>query len=229
MGKPQGQGSEGGEGGMTFTVINAPQRSPEWFAARLGRLTGSRAGDMLATIKSGEAAARRDLRTQLVCERLTGTVQEEPFINAAMQRGIDCEPLAFAAYEAHTGQVVERTGFLAHTDLMAGCSLDGHIGDFVGLIECKCPKSATHLKYLRGKVAPIEYAPQITHNLWITGAEWCDFVSFDDRFPPELSLFVARVNRADVDLKAYELAARLFLSEVDKEVDTLRGLARAAA
>jgi hypothetical protein len=123
-----------------FAVIDAPQRSPEWFAARLGRLTGSRAADMLATIKSGEAAARRDLRMQLVCERLTGQSQEEPFVNAAMQRGIDCEPLAFAAYEAQTGQVVNRTGFLAHTGYMVGCSLDGHVGDFEGLVECKCPQ-----------------------------------------------------------------------------------------
>src|SRR5512138_1556915 len=114
----------------SFRIVDAEQRSPAWFQARVGRLTGSRAGDMLATIKSGEAAARRDLRTQLVCERLTGQVQEEAFIDAAMQRGIDCEPLAFAAYEAHTGTLVQRSGFLAHDTHMAGCSLDGHVGEF---------------------------------------------------------------------------------------------------
>src|SRR5690348_5803085 len=131
---------------MNFTIIDAEQRSPAWFAARLGRLTGSRAADMLATIKSGEAAARRDLRLQLVCERLTGAAQEDPFVNAAMLRGIECEPLAFAAYEARTGLLAQRTGFLAHTSIMAGCSLDGHIGQFDGLLEVKCPKSATHLR-----------------------------------------------------------------------------------
>lgn len=182
---------------------------------------------MLAKVKSGEAAARRDLKTQLVCERLTQEPQEDVFVNAAMQRGIDAEPLAFAAYEAHTGQVVQRSGFLQHADLMAGCSLDGHVGNFGGIIELKCPKSSTHLKYLRGKVAPADYMPQLIHNLWVTGAAWCDFVSFDDRFPPDLSLFVVRVPRESVDLKAYELAVRLFLSEVDKDVQSLRGVVAA--
>lgn len=206
---------------MNFTLIDAPQRSEEWFAARLGRLTGSRAGDMLATIKSGEAAARRDLRTQLVCERLTGQVQEEPFVNAAMQRGIDCEPLAFAAYEAQTGTLVERSGFLAHAEHMAGCSLDGHVDGFVGLIELKCPKSTTHLRYLRGGVVPSDYLPQILHNLWITGAEWADFASFDDRFPPELQLFIVRVNPRVEEIADYEKKALAFLAEVERETAAL--------
>lgn len=206
---------------MNFTVIDAEQRSPDWFAARLGRLTGSRAGDMLATIKSGEAAARRDLRTQLVCERLTGQLQEDTYINAVMQRGIDCEPQAFAAYEAQTGTLVERSGFLSHTEHMAGCSLDGHIGAFTGILELKCPKSTTHLRYLRGGVVPSEHLPQIAHNLWITGAQWADFVSFDDRFPPELQLFIVRVTRLESAIAAYEQKALAFLAEVDTEAAAL--------
>jgi hypothetical protein len=211
---------------VSFTVIDAEQRSAEWFAARLGRLTGSRAADMLATIKSGEAAARRDLRVQLVCERLTGQVQEEPFINAAMQRGIDMEPSAFAAYEAVTGALVQRSGFLSHTEHMAGCSLDGHIGDFDGLIELKCPKSTTHLRYLRGGVVPSDYWPQIAHNMWVTGAQWADFVSFDDRFPPELQLFIVRVERKASDMEDYERKALAFLAEVEREADALATIGR---
>lgn len=210
---------------MSFTVVTADQRSPEWFTARLGRLTGSRAADMLATIKSGEAAARRDLRTQLVCERLTKTLQEDAFINAAMQRGIDLEPAAFAAYEAKTGQMAQRTGFLAHDLLMVGCSLDGHVGDFDGILECKVPKSATHLRYLRGGVVPSDYVPQITHNLWVSGAAWCDFLSFDDRFPAQLQTFLVRVNRADVDLAAYETKALAFLAEIEREVEAVATMA----
>lgn len=190
--------------------------------ARAGRLTGSRAADMLATIKSGEAAARRDYRMQLVCERLTGRPQEDGFVNAAMQRGIDLEPKAFAAYEALTGSVVSRTGFLAHNTHMAGCSLDGHIDNFKGILELKVPKSATHLKYWRGKgEAPAEYLPQITHNLWITGAEWCDFLSFDDRYPEEMQTFLVRVRRDDVDIEGYEQAALKFLAEVETEVSAI--------
>lgn len=210
---------------MRFTVIDAEQRSPEWFAARLGRLTGSRAADMLATIKTGEAAARRDLRTQLVCERLTGQMQDDGFINAVMQRGIDCEPLAFAAYEAQTGTLVERSGFLAHLDHMAGCSLDGHVGAFTGILELKCPKSTTHLRYLRGGIVPADYLPQITHNLWISGAQWADFVSFDDRFPADLQLFIVRVDRDALSLQEYERKALAFLAEVDRETEALATMA----
>lgn len=214
---------------MTFTVCLDEQRSPAWFAARLGRLTGSRAADMLATIKSGEAAARRDLRTQLVCERLTKSLQEETFVNAAMQRGIDLEPMAFAAYEARTGQMAQRSGFLRHDGWMAGCSLDGHVGVFEGILEVKCPKSATHLRYLRGGSVPSDYLPQITHNLWVSGAEWCDFLSFDDRFQPALQTFLIRVRRQDVDLAEYEKKALAFLAEVDREVEAVATLANVGA
>lgn len=214
---------------MKFRIIDAEQRSPEWFAARLGRLTGSVAGDMLATIKSGEAAARRDLRLKLVCERLTASLQEDAFVNAAMQRGIECEPLAFAAYEARTGQMVQRVGFVQSTDVLAGCSPDGYVGDFEGLIECKCPKSATHLKYLKAGSVPSEHIAQITHNLWVTGAQWCDFVSYDDRFPESLHLFIARVDRDEAVIQRYADQALAFLAEVETECAAVRSMSNVSA
>jgi hypothetical protein len=118
---------------------------------------------------------------------------------------------------------------LAATDLLVGTSLDGDVDDFNGVVEVKCPKSATHLGYLRGGDVPRAYVPQIMHNLWVTGAAWCDFVSFDDRFPPELSLFVVRFVAGD--MKSYEEAARTFLAEVDQEVASVEAYraARTAA
>lgn len=208
----------------SFAVIDAPQRSEAWFKARLGRLTGSRAKDMLAVIKSGEAASRRDLRMQLVVERLTDHLQEDTYVNAAIQRGIDCEPLAFAAYEARTGHIAERSGFLMHLDHLAGCSLDGHVDGFTGIVELKCPKSATHFAYLRNGGIPTEHLPQITHGLWVTGAEWCDFLSFDNRFPPQLQTFLVRVWAKDLDIAGYEKKALAFLEEVAREVDAAKGL-----
>ena len=208
----------------SFTLVDAPQRSPEWFAARAGRLTGSRAGDMLATIKSGEAAARRDLRTQLVVERLTGHPQEDSFINAAMQWGIDHEADAFAAYEAHSGNLVRRTGFLLHTEHLIGCSLDGDVEDFTGIVEIKCPKSATHYGYLKAGAVPASHRPQILHNLWVTGAQWCDFISYDPRFPEGRQLFVVRVPRVELDIIAYEKCALAFLAEVEAECAAMSAL-----
>ena len=208
---------------MTFDIIDAEQRSPEWFAARAGRLTGSRASEMLSTIKSGEAAARRDYRMQLVCERLTGQPQEDGYVNAAMQRGIDLEPAALAAYEAVTGNVAIRTGFLSHVTHLAGCSLDGHVDNFAGIVELKCPKSSTHLRYLNEGVLPREYLAQVTHNAWIAGAEWVDFLSYDDRFPADLQVFYVRVLSKDLDIEKYEKSALAFLAEVDESVNVLMG------
>lgn len=208
-----------------FVIVDAEQRTPAWFQARAGRLTGSRAGDMLATIKSGKAAARRDdLRTQLVVERLTGQPQEDAYINAAMQWGLDHEAEAFAAYEAQSGNLVRRTGFLTHTELMVGCSLDGDVEDFAGIVEIKCPKSATHYGYLKAGAVPSNHLPQILHNLWVTGAAWCDFVSYDPRFPAHRRLFVVRVPRVEIDVLAYAKTAETFLAEVDAECAAMSAL-----
>ena len=213
-----------------FRVVTLEQRVPEWHAARVGMLTGTCAADMLATIKSGEAAARRDLRTRLVVERLTGQLQEEGgFVSKDMQRGSDLEGDAIAAYELASENMVQPVGFLAHLELPAGCSPDGQVSDYSGIVEVKVPKSATHLGYLRSGKVPTAYLHQITHNLWISGAAWCDFISFHPRFPEAVRLFVRRVHRADVDLKAYELAVRLFLGEVDRELAEVQSLAGAAA
>lgn len=214
---------------MRFTIIDVPQRSEEWFAARCGRLTGSRAGDMLASIKSGEAAARRDYRLQLVCERLTGQPQEDAFVNAAMQRGIDKEADAFSAYEAITGHMVQRSGFLAHVEHRAGCSLDGHLDDYAGILELKVPKSATHLRYLRDGGLPKEHLPQILHNLWITGARYADFMSFDDRFSADLQIHLVRVEAKDLDLQGYETKALAFLAEVEADYAALQHFGKAVA
>jgi predicted phage-related endonuclease len=211
-----------------FTIIDAPQRSPEWHAARLGRLTSSRAADMLATIKSGEAAARRNLRVQLALERLTGRCQESGFVSAAMQTGIEREADAAGLYEALTGRVLTRSGFLAHHSHAVGASLDGHIGDFEGIVELKCPQAATHLEYLKTGVIPGDYQKQMVHALWVTGARWCDWLSYQPDFPPGLQAKLVRVEREDQQIAAYALAAALFLSEVDAEVEAVRRLAAVA-
>ena len=208
---------------MTFTIIDADQRSEEWRLARCGRLTGSRASDVLATIKSGEAAARRDYRMQLVVERLTGRPQDSDFINDAMQWGIDMEPMALAAYEVLTGNVATKTGFLSHTSLMVGCSVDGSIDHFTGLLELKCPKSATHYRYLREGTMPADHLPQVLHNLWVTGAQWCDFLSYDPRFPDGMRTMLVRVERDQRAIDEYAAKAIAFLEEVERDVSVALG------
>lgn len=203
------------------------QRTDAWKALRLGMVTGTCAATILKVRKrgSGELEERATLRRRLVCERLTGRACEESKASAAMLYGSEREPDAFRAYEAATGVLVKRVGFVAHDELMAGCSPDGYIRNWSGLIELKCPNQTTHLEYLTANTIPDEYRPQLIHNLWITGAPWADFVSFDDRgFPPALRLFRCRLERNDTEIAAYELAVRLFLGEVEAELEKVRAL-----
>jgi hypothetical protein len=207
---------------MTYTIHSAEQRSPEWFQARAGLLTGSCARDATSFLKNGnETAARRDYKLQLVCERLTGRPQESGFVNEAMQRGIDKEGDARVAYEAATGHLVTEVGFIQLDDHPAGCSLDGFVGT-EHILELKCPKTATHLGYLMDPNIPKAYIPQITHNLWVTGAKGCDFVSFDDRLPEGMQLHILRVAREALDIASYEQAALAFLKDVDDELARIR-------
>jgi hypothetical protein len=217
---------------VNFEIVTAAQRSPEWFAARSGRLTSSAAADVFAEgkKKGEESVRRRDLRIRLALERITGRPQEEdPFVTTAMQRGIDREADARLAYEAATGILVEQAGFLSHTTHMAGTSLDGYADDFAGVVELKCPKSATHIGYLKSQRIPPEHLIQIRHHVWVSGAEWADFVSFDDRLPEHLQLVVYRVTREQLDIPTYEASVVAFLAEVDAEIDALRALRAEAA
>lgn len=207
---------------MNFTIHNAKQGTEEWLQARAGCVTGSRASDVLAKIKTGEAAARRDYRIQLLAERLSGKPQEDGFISKEMQWGNEQEPLARMAYEAATGVIVRETGFIRHNKLPVGCSVDGDIENFTGLVEFKCPKTATHIGWLVDGCLPSKHAPQITHNLWVTGAKWCDFVSFDPRLPEHLQLFMVRVERDSLDLAGYENEVLKFLAELAALEDKLK-------
>ncbi len=213
---------------MTGVVHLVEQRSDEWRALRLGRLNGSQAASMLATIKSGEAASRRNLRTQLVLERVTGKPQESTFLSSAMQQGMDREPDALAAYESQAGAMISRVGYVASASCMAGFSPDGIVNDGEGIVECKAPLAATHLAYLQSSEPPSDYARQILHGLWISGAEWCDYVSYNADFPEALRLKVLRVRRDELAVRDYESAALKFLAEVDTELALMKELANAA-
>jgi len=206
-------------------IIECEQGSPEWHQARLGRLTGSVVSDAFATIKSGWGAGRKNLRVRLVLERLTGKSQESGFSSFDMERGTLLEPEARSAYEVETGLLVQQVGFVAHDELMAGCSPDGLTND--GLVDFKCPKAATHLDYLRGGL-PNDYRLQLIHGLWLTGKQWAEMVSFHPDFPDPIRLHVARIYAKDIDLHAHELNVRLFLSEVDKELVEVQALMGAA-
>lgn len=219
---------------MNYTVLNLEQRSLEWMAARAGRLTGSVASDAMATMKSKPkefTAARKHLRMRLALERITGRPQEREFTTGAVQHGVEREPTALARYEAMSGEILTRVGFLSHNDVLAGCSLDAAVipGKRIdGIVEAKCPESATHFEYLHTKKIPYNYRWQCLHNLWVSGADWCDFISFDDRFDAPLDYLCVRLERDPKEIREYEIAVLRFLAEVDEVVDEIHKLRIAA-
>lgn len=211
-----------------FILIDCEQRSEMWLAARAGRVTSSKANSVLAKPRDGKGdkGVRADYRLQLVTERLTGRSQESGFINADIQRGIDLEPAAAGHYEAVTGDIIQRCGFVLLNGWEAGCSPDGYIDNFRGIVGFKCPKSTTHIDYLKRRRLPPEYVPQATHEMWVTDAEFYDFCSFDDRLPEGLQFLHVRIERAELkpEIEAYEQEVKRFLAEVDTEVAALQKL-----
>jgi len=195
------------------------QRTEEWFQARLGKVTASRVADVLAKIKSGESASRRNYKIQLVSERLTGEKQET-YINQAMQDGIDREFYARERYVQQFGEV-EEVGFVKHPTLEAGASPDGMVGED-GILEIKCPMGSTHTETLMTQDVPSRYVPQIQFQLLVTGRKWCDFVSYNPMFPKHLQVFVKRVEADPVYQKELESEVKQFLSEVDNVINKLK-------
>ena len=197
------------------------QRTEEWFTQRLGKVTASRVGDVIAKTKSGPSASRDNYATQLVLERLTNK-QGEFFTNAAMQWGTETEPMARQAYELKRGVFVDEVGFIDHPTIdMSGASPDGLV-DKKGLVEIKCPESKTHMEYLMSGKPPAKYIPQMMWQMACTGREWCDFVSFDPRFPENLQILVVKVEYDPTYVKMLELEITQFLDEVSKKVELLR-------
>lgn len=196
------------------------QRSPEWFAQRLGKATASRISDIIAKTKSGPSASRDKYLGDLVAERLGGTTKA--FCSPAMQWGTDTEPLARDAYRQHTLTEVEECGFVDHPTVpMSGASPDGLVGED-GLCEIKCPETITHIRTLQGKAVPSKYITQIMWQLACTGRKWCDFVSFDPRLPETMQILVVRVHRDDGLIAELEAEVTAFLKEVDETVAQLR-------
>jgi putative phage-type endonuclease len=212
---------------MTIEII---QGSDEWKQLRLGKVTASRVADMVARTKSGYGASRANYAAQLIAERLTGQPAES-YVNAAMQHGTDTEPEARNAYEFYQGVAVEQVAFVPHPTIAdAGCSPDGLVGDD-GMVEIKCPNTATHLDTLLGQSTPAKYIDQMQFQMSCCGRQWADFVSYDPRLPESMRLFVRRVSRDDNRIAELEVEAVLFLKEIDAKIIQLENLygERAAA
>ncbi|HXI40035.1 MAG TPA: YqaJ viral recombinase family protein [Bryobacteraceae bacterium] len=199
------------------------QGSVEWHLQRIGKVTASRVADVTAKTKTGYGASRANYLAELVAQRLTG-VPSASFTNAAMQWGIDTEPQGRAAYEFFKDVTVDLAEFVDHPAIgYSGASPDGYVGED-GVVEIKCPLTATHIETLLGASIPEKYRAQMYWQMACTGRKWCDFVSFDPRMPGAMQMFVKRLDRDDNEIGRLENEVRHFLAEIDNKVTALQAL-----
>jgi len=207
----------------TFTTedrIAVEQGTPEWHQLRLGKVTASRVADILAKTKTGPSASRSNYLIELALQRVTKAL-EESYTNSAMEWGIQTEPQARVAYEVKTNNFVDQVAFIDHPTIANfGCSPDGLVGSD-GLIEIKCPNSATHWSYIKDNAPPNKYFIQMQAKMAVTGAKWCDFVSFDPRMPERSQLLIVNVPRDPEFISSMEEEIKQFLSEVEVEVNLM--------
>lgn len=207
---------------MIDLMKDLEQGSPEWLAARVGRVTASRIPDVMAKGKGGEAQTRLNYKWQLVAEIMTGQSQEDRFFSQAMAWGVEQEPFARAAYEIQTGGLVENVGLVAHPSIpRCAASPDGLVG-LDGLLEIKCPNTPTHLEYMEKVAIPGRYQLQMLWQMACTGRAWVDFATFDPRLPEELQLFVMHFPRDQARIDAIEAEVQKFWNEIDEIIETLR-------
>lgn len=202
------------------------QHSPEWYSARLGMLTASKIKDAITKRKRGDGdlAARRKLKLKLLAEIATELTADN-YVSPAMEHGIENEPRARAEYEIRTGYSVEPVGLLLHPEFKwAAASPDGYISPN-GLLEIKCPDTATHFEYLEGGCVPEEYLDQIDWQLACAGPEidWVDFVSFDNRVKhDELKIFIVRRERDNKAIAEKEKLAMEFMQEMSQLFEQIK-------
>lgn len=197
------------------------QRSEEWFAIRLGKVTASRIADVVVRTKSGYGASRANYMAELIAERLTGRPAER-FQSAAMAWGTETEATARVAYEGRTGSTVLEGGFVPHPTISnTGASPDGYV-DLDGLIEIKCPNTATHIDTLITQTVPERYLLQMQWQMVCAERLWCDFVSFDPRMPDSMQMFIKRVERDQPMIHMLQNEVTKFLVELDDKLVALR-------
>lgn len=205
------------------------QGSPAWHALRLGKVTASRVADLTAKTKtSGYSTSRANYAAELLCERLTGN-PTDTYVNDAMRWGTEKEPEARSLYELMTEAEIEQVGFVDHPRIaMTGASPDGLVGD-VGLIEIKCPLTATHIDTLISGSIPGRHETQMLWQMACTGRSWCDYVSYDPRLPADMRLFVKRLHRDDDRVSFLEAEVEVFLRELSAKIAQLQAAVRKAA
>lgn len=187
-----------------------------FLAARCGYLTASRMRIAMSFKKNGEPTAERNaLMKGLIAERLTGYTVNN-FVSDAMRHGIEFEDEAAGCFMNLTGRDLRPSRIYEHpTILWFSCTPDRELDD--GLVEIKCPTSATFVDWVLADVVPEEHVPQMVAQLIITGKPWCGFLAYDNRIKePKQRLFMKKFVPTQDQRDAVEQAAIKFLDELDE-------------
>lgn len=178
--------------------LGPPNNSPEWFAARLGKVTGGNFHRFMAKGNDWQPGAYT-YALEVAHEIITGQ-QKVSFDNEDMAWGRQHEPAAIELYQERTFNTVQPGRFVQKPGTIIGGSPDGFVGDD-GIIEVKCPASGTrHLATVLDGTMPMGHTWQVQGYLWLTGRNWCDFISYDPRYTDHNPIFIKRVFRNDKDI-----------------------------
>ena len=204
------------------------QRTPEWYAARCGKVTASRIVDVIARTQKGWGAARAKYMEQIIAERLTGKPQDMRNVRSLTARA-EMEPEARAAYSFYSDNDVDLVGFIQHPTIeQAGASPDGLVGAD-GMIEIKCLDPATHIRLFSpngtADAVILDYLPQMHFGMDCAEREWCDFESYAPLMrDEELRVYIRRIQRDEAVIKKLRNAVEDFLAEVDAQIAPLLAL-----
>lgn len=173
---------------MSSWIVDCEQGSPAWLNARLGIPTASEFATVMAKGKAGgDSKTRRAYMLKLIGERITGEPMES-YSNAHMERGKLMEAEARSMYCLVNDLDVQTVGFIRNE--IAGASPDALVGND-GLLEIKTKLPHLQIEVLLSNEVPSEHIAQIQGQLWISGREWADFVSYW----PGIKPFIKRVHR----------------------------------
>ena len=199
------------------------QGSDEWFAARTGKITASRLGDIMRKTKWGESTYKAKVRLELAIERITGKSASSVTMNQAMRDGVEREPDARTLFEAITGKEVALCGSFDHPEIVnTSASPDGLIRGEDAVLEIKCPTHITHAKNLLSEKMPRNYEYQVQWQIACTESEYAYFASYHPDFPPELRLKWVKVMRGNMLILDIEDAVRQFDIEVEDLIIKLK-------
>lgn len=193
------------------------QGSIEWHNARRGRITMSKAKELVSKgrKKGDPSLTRASYLVDVASEIITG-VTADRYKSWDMDRGNILEPYAMDAYREHTGFEVREVGLgYLNSDKRISCSPDA-LGESHG-VEVKCQNPKNHLATIVRGFEPKQFIPQMQGGLWIFDFEFWDYVSFCPEFP-EQPIFVHRLYRDEEMIKQIEESALRGVEEIDEFV-----------